>query len=1125
MYHQNATMRALKALSATPIMLTRTRGGNSANNKNIDNRKRLAEVEQSRNRTTDQARDRTTDQVNFSFNAEHIFINFDGATKENGTINANSSIGVFLISYENPYCLSRLCSAKSNNASEITAAINAVQTATLINDNHNIKRFTIRGDSAHVICCINDNRIKTYQAHDHYPNSALWVELREKISIAAAAGIETIWEWVPRCQNREADQLANVAISKAAIDPNIKSDFTYNLTSELLVNALAAINKRRHPTIRTLPASLTKLWAPTVAAVLRHAPNPTHLRYVFLLLPHLLSIDTYNVRGRQDFTKLRDHLLMLQDMQYVAQCCERLVHRGSDEGLRPRESNQSSERKRVHTLVQRNLLHKTIADDDITVAKSAQHLITQIENLFPQSELPDPLPISEDCYNDFLFGDILMATRRLGRGKGVGLSGWSRELLLPVLKAAPVQLQEQFRSIFNSYTNCADLTDLERELLLNGILVPLTYKSKPDKIRPITILDTVTKICWNLVLKDKADAMLDNSSHTSHRKGGCQLAIHTVQEALAAGAPVIGLDAINAFNTIDRRAGFEYLQAHRTIYKKAFLLINFYYAQPTFATWFDNESPFHRFTITTGARQGCISSMWFYTICTLRTNNKWKSSIVQVADDVYIFKDALNIADAIIEDFSNIGQKLDGPKARLICSSKTPIQRDQLPSRLRFITDILSSPTPLLGGYVTPDWTQPIPHDLLLPWTTKVEKKYARLKELDASKQDKLLIIKSLSHNFLYHAETFLLPHQLRCDVFCQIDIIQQNTFNAIFPGPPLTPAETQNRHVQIHTPLEDGGFNLIPYEHIHSMLLSNSQRRAAAFLPRFDMRQTMNEAPDPEQPIQTLKAQWVHSIREKHVAMRLQHGTASRAAFQRVPSLTRSWQEILPSNRINTLTDEEVEFAIQLQLQQLPPHQGKCKGDDTELAHLRPEVYTRHMLTCKYCGAKNFHHRHEAINNMLQRTLKFHGYNTVLNPREFPIPGKTRGGPDLLVDVRSKTYAIDVAVTILDKAETIFARKMHHYKSFAETTKFITLPFVTTVNGSLCARTIELLKELWYYPYPDIDVREDLLSNFQFSLIRGIKIGIDLFHSQQKWAATIPNYDQVVSQSDWAPDLMREQE
>lgn len=1029
-----------------------------------------------------------------NFCLQIVTISFDGATKQNGTTNASSSFGVFVLDYNNPYSHGSRCAATTNQAAEISAATAAVQTALEIFNNNNVNQFLLRGDSSHVISAINEARILTYKQHDRFPNSALWIALRTTIDECSSKGIQLLWEWIPRAQNREADQLANCAFSSTAPDTSVRSAFTSALRDADIQQALSVITQRRLPVIKTLPLSLQPLWCSTVFSILRNTQNPTQQRAMFILCPHLLSLNFKGLRNRKDFSSLRDHILLLQQMHYVADCVERLcgkLNEDLDVGLC---LNPISSRTKTHTLVQRGLFHKCIADNETSIASFTPTIHNSLTKLFPTSQLPTPIPVLPDCLNLFSFGEVLSAARRLRRGKAVGLSGWSRELLLPILKCTPTPLQETIANIFSTFSNCIGLTDNESLFLRSSILCPLQYISKPGKTRPVTIIDTLIKVAWNAVLYDIIDDTLMNSSNTYGRKGSCQLAIHTVQEALNQGEAVITLDADNAFNTLHRQPAFDYLLRHRRQYKKTFHLVNFFYSNETFATWFrQGGMPSSTYTITTGARQGCVSSMWFYTLGTLDTNTKYRKHIIQVADDIYIFSNALQVADDIIDAFASIGQRLNGPKTRILCTQ--PIERRLFPSALAFLTKTTTTASKILGGFVTPPTKLRIPDAFLRAAFIPIEAKYERLSHLDASLQDKFLIFKALTFDYLYLAESFLLPQDLRDAFFCQIDAIQKQCFNNLFPGPTLLPNEIETRHVQLFTPLEDGGLNLIPYQHIHSTLLYRSQQRAQPFLNRFAYHIQCGETHNNLES--TLKATWVSHMREQHAAMRLHSNNVFRSSFQRIPSLFRSWLEILPTNKILTLSDDEMDFGIQLRLQQLQPRPALCRTDDTILVHLSSTEYTKHILSCRTCGAKNFHNRHEAVNNMLHRTMKHHGLNSDLNPKNLPVPGNLKGGPDCVVGIQGTNYAIDVAITTNDP-DVIFQTKLRQYTSFSSLHSFTTFPFVSTIYGTLSHRSVSILKHFWYYPYPNQDFREALLSNFQFALISGIKLGIDKFHAQE---------------------------
>ena len=237
-------------------------------------------------------------------------------------------------------------------------------------------------------------------------------------------------------------------------------------------------------------------------------------------------------------------------------------------------------------------------------------------------------------------------------------------------------------------------------------------------------------------------------------------------------------------------------------------MVNFFYASATYATWFVNTVAMAVFEVTNGARQGCVSSMWFYTLGTLTTNTKYRSSIVQVADDVYIFRNALLIADDVLRSFQLIGQELAGDKSRIL--SGTPIPPGDFPTLLRHVVKrATTTPAAVLGGFVNPCSDGHVTASTIQELSEKIMKPirqtYAKLDVLDAALQDKLLILKALTYNHLYLAETLLLPAEVRAALFSNLDAIQRDLFNHLFPAANLSLEEANSRYVLTFTPLEDG--------------------------------------------------------------------------------------------------------------------------------------------------------------------------------------------------------------------------------------------------------------------------------------------------------------------------------
>jgi hypothetical protein len=187
------------------------------------------------------------------------------------------------------------------------------------------------------------------------------------------------------------------------------------------------------------------------------------------------------------------------------------------------------------------------------------------------------------------------------------------------MKQCPTAIQPTLMSIFTALTNTQLYPD-EREFLKTGVLCPFEYADKQGKIRPVVILDTLMKMAWHIVLEGIVDPLVIDSTQTFGRPGSCQLAIHAVQEALHDEEVVIAMDAVNAYNTLDRREAMMYLAEHQHKYSRTFALVNMMYAEASTCTWFEDSFPLETFLVTTGTRQGCVSGLWFYTLGTLRAN-------------------------------------------------------------------------------------------------------------------------------------------------------------------------------------------------------------------------------------------------------------------------------------------------------------------------------------------------------------------------------------------------------------------------------------------------------------------------------------------------------------------------
>ena len=1027
-----------------------------------------------------------------------ITISFDGALRNNGKLKTNqkSSIGVFTESYDSSFSFGKIIEPRTNTIAEAVACTYALRTAKEIAKKFGEKAFTIHGDSNHIIGLFLRGQITKMKQQAEYMNTAVWTDLKTAYEEAKDVTSQIEFLWTSRRYNKEADELANAVLddrppNKGIISPKTNSLIDFSPLEEII----SLLSTTRLPTIRTLPDNLATAWKTLVFSILSSYSTSTEkkiqTRKLFIILPHLLSLPQKSIKSNQHFKDTRDHIALLQDPRYMSEQLvllrETLIQKQQNHTTN-QERNPIDEEKRIQTLCSRGLFHQCLKTDSIFPSPHTEENKKKLSDLFPQAELPTPLP--EQQATIFTFAECLSAFYKLKRGKCPGLSGWTRELLTPIFRDPPSIIQQILSSIFSDFSNVT-ITEVEKIFFLSGVLSPLSYKQAPTKIRPIIILDSLFKLAWHVVLSTVNDPNLLTSSHTFSRRGSCQLSLFTVQAALNAGETVISLDADNAYNTICRKAALTYISSHTNFYFKCFPLLNLFYTRKSTANWFVNGIPVLSIPITNGTRQGCVSGMWFYTIATLQLNLKYKEFITQTADDIYIVKEALNKVEEIAKDFREIGQNLLGKKLKVIGN----IEKQHLPPCISHAS-IYPSTAAILGGIVSSPTSnaeeeKPFLKDIL----KKIENKFSQITLLPTSLQNKFLILHAISLDFLFYTECIFTSN--RREFFEKIDEIQETTFAQIMNIQDFS----SFHHVQLFSSIEDGGLGIFPYFHTHSSIQNKAAQRSLSYIRRFFPTAHFSQEEEEATQFPSLKTLWTANFRDKFapIATHKQHMRA--AAFS--PTSFSSWLTQWPKNSIHTLSDEDFSFAILFRLKHLPITATYCKEKEqcvTSFCETKFE-FTQHMLSCPRCAGLTNHTRHEAVNNMLHKTLSYHSISHSINPKKLPIPGKTRGGADLLLfetTCSSTIYAIDVAIAkekkdneSNDRSALIFARKLKHYEEYCLQTGQVAFPFVMSIYGVIFKKSLTLLKKALKNCLSSPFLLPDLISNVQFALIRGLRVGM----------------------------------
>ena len=159
-------------------------------------------------------------------------------------------------------------------------------------------------------------------------------------------------------------------------------------------------------------------------------------------------------------------------------------------------------------------------------------------------------------------------------------------------------------------------------------------------------------------------------------------------------------------------------------------------------------------------------------------------------------------------------------------------------------------------------------------------------------------------------------------------------------------------------------------------------------------------------------------------------------------------------------------------------------------------------MLSCRNCGASNYHFRHENIVYAVATTLRHHGIYAKPNPPDMPIPGSDKGGPDILVIANSQPYVLDVTVhcdppnnDAIYAANQRLSRKQIKYKPLTSNSSFKCIPFVCSIHGEIHHSVRHFAQQLAVFAHSESLVY-DLFNNVRIALLKGLFHGFDLLHA-----------------------------
>jgi ribonuclease HI len=1001
-----------------------------------------------------------------------IVIHFDGACRNNGHAGAKGAIGVFTGHYDSRYNVSKTTEYTTNNQNEVAACSAACSAVLEICELQTIDvqntEFKIQGDSGLVIDTITSGRIFGYKASSRIMNSTLWVDLQRKLQRLYDNDIKITFTWVSRRYNAEADELANCALDSRPPNKSIVSTAVPpGSVEEELLGAASSILACRRRHIKVLPEELRTNWTAIVNTFVNWPLQSFCRRLLILLCPTILSAYQHNIGGRAGFKRLRTHISNLQHRPYLLQVLADI------RGYRPTPVVDAVffDKPRIKALCALGLHAKVIRDDSITVADLDMHTpegqarFNKINDMFPQRQLPETLPAQTPVLLEW--ADLVDSMRKLKRGKAAGLTGWNRELLSSLIgSSANSTTKNLIVAAFESWAN-NDCERVERELMTCGRVIPLMYTT-PDqfgKIRPIIVPEVISKTIWIALITRTTirDPHLKGYGTSYGRNNGAAIALRTIQHAVDAGEDIVVADGANTFNNIYREKALQHVLQSGNTYYDLFPMLNLFYTQPTRALLFDKAGNISgTIKITSGTGQGWVQGPLFLQWAMIPICRKWKN-IVGVSDDVTIARQALATYKPISEDFAQIGMFIGGAKRKIITKKEHIV----VPEELQGVT-VYTKTVGLLGGVIVIDKKCTVA-DMKGCLRSGFTKKLIKAENLPTTAFLKFQILRVLQWSMVYLIST--LPDIPQAsDLLDQIDRDIQLTVGKVL--------QLQVSHDLHHCPLEVGGLGFLPLQSLHKYLQPDMINQTAVLCREIGIP-TIAGPPPQERSPNVMKAAWRHIAQQR--GWYNVHGNPTQDH--------KSWLTVNPHAFYTSPEDSIFITAMHYRLGRIQPFDYVCPLQEVNPNTMTPEQVCQHVDSCLSCGAPAYHLRHENVVMCIEKTLKKLSLIVESNPKDLPLPGKRKGGPDFVIWSSQPTLAGDVCITC-NRTKTVFNNKIRKYSEFCEQTRSVCFPFAMTTLGEIDSSSLQKLSELAQL-HDDRRIFNHVSRYSQFACITGQAQGI----------------------------------
>jgi ribonuclease HI len=980
----------------------------------------------------------------------HLVFRFDGACRGNGGLpsNTRSAFGVFAVGYSHWLSSAGHASATTNNAAELTACIHCFDTIcsqfARLRD-LGVKKITVLGDSLHVIAALLDRRLHLYRESSGSPNSDLWLQLaklHEKIErLAGECNVDISIEHVPRYLNLEPDQMCNCFLDQEDINPDIRSRVgACSDLRSLLDQLLPLCATKRRRTLRTLPDSLSLELARTVEEIFTRY-DEVLADDIFIVLPHLISARVAHVKNRAAYGLLRDHLCLLPQQVYLAETIAGVI---ALFGIPQRNFTQSpvDDPIRIKTLAARGLFSKMLTRSDITIADATNTAVAaKITAMFPPAPT-GPLPDISQPDTVFPYNDILAAVRKMRRGTAPGLSGWTREYLYVILTVAPCRVVvENVTRIINNIAN-GKVSPFQRALLCNAVLHIFQYTdpAKAGKLRPITVLDLLTRVAGRTALRytyNKHPDLLP--SFTTD----CINAVRLVQAAAAEGCEVALGDATNAFNVIFRRPMFEELKRDHRFAATCNIITMLYGSVHPAIAFTPGGDCVLTVQVSTGTRQGDVFGTLLFQLGMAATIRKLRQQIAPA------------LMTTIADDFAVHGPQAHHRFELVADTLKTETNLDIRGSKQKYLNGAHPQTVPVapyLGSVLV---AKDVPLEASRPFLQlifdKARDRTNRIVSLPTSIAVKCSVLRVVPMWYIYYAATY--PTDVARQLWDEIDRLHFDTFLAIHNN-----VQIQARHAHIiNTPIEGGGYGILALSAIASSVRTIQLKRNTRSSTK-------------------AKSVYAHTIE--------QWNKVNAPDFCQP---RHSWMTCWPTTSMSTVTDTEALMYFYMRFDCVPqPYRFSCEHFDRSKFS-----FTDHWLACASCNKGLFWTRHEAIVAAQLHTLRYARIPAqVIRSGAQPLPGNDKGGPDYKVHPFGISEDVDVSVQRVWQRFSEVSRRVQtkraKYADYERITKRTVCQMAMSHLGALHPDSLQAINNWAAHAALPQQFTASMIAHTQIALLRG---------------------------------------